>query len=261
MGLGDRVVGVSSYCRYPEEVRKLPQVGTFLKPDTERIAALRPDIVIVHGKGDIARQLGILHIPFVIVDRGTLANLYSTIRTIGDATAAPDRAAKLVAQIETRLAGVRRAVEGRAPRKVLLIVGRRPGTLTDLVAVGNGSYLSDIATLAGGVNVLGDPGLPEYPRISMETVIRLAPDVIIDAGDMGDTPETRRQRAEATKRLWSRTAVPAGREGRVHPVVSEAVTVPGPRVIEVAETFAEWIHGVRPMVAPRMEGHASAWPK
>lgn len=245
LGLGDRVVGVSRFCRYPEEATRLPKVGTFLRPDAELIAGLRPDLVIVHaGPNDIERQLGSLRIPLAIVERGTLPSVYSSIRTIGDAAGVPDRARALIASIEQRLAHVQRAVADRAPRKVLLIVGRRAGTLTDLIAVGRGSYLSDIATLAGGVNVLGDPGLPEYPRISMETVIRLAPDVIIDDGEMGDTAEDRRRRSAATLKLWKSAPVDAARGDRVHTVPSEAFTVPGPRVVEVAETLAMWLHGV-----------------
>jgi len=245
LGLGDRVVGVSRFCRYPEEVLRLPKIGTFLNPDAELIAGLRPDLVIVHkGPGDIERQLGALRVSFVRVDRGTLASVYTSIRTIGTAAGEPERANALIATIEERLSRVRRAVADRPPRRVLLIVGRRAGTLTDLIAVGRNSYLSDIATLAGGVNVLADDRLPEYPRISMETVIRLAPDVIIDDGEMSDTTEDRRRRSAATLELWKSAPVDAARGDRVHTVPSEAFTVPGPRVVEVAETLAAWLHGV-----------------
>jgi iron complex transport system substrate-binding protein len=146
--------------------------------------------------------------------------------------------------LKARLDRVRAAVAGRRPQRVLLIVGRRPGTLTDLVAVGRNSYLSDLAAAAGGVNVLSGDGLPEYPRISMETVIRLAPDVIIDAGDMGDTPEERRSRQAATEALWKRQQLAAARGGRVHAVISDAFVVPGPRVVEATETMARWLHGI-----------------
>src|SRR5689334_16231395 len=64
LGLGDRVIGVSQYCRYPPEVTKLPKVGTFLAPDAERIAALRPDLVVIHETGNgVDRRLAALHIP------------------------------------------------------------------------------------------------------------------------------------------------------------------------------------------------------
>ncbi len=78
----------------------------------------------------------------------------------------------------------------------------------------------------------------------METVIRLAPDVIIDDGEMAQSTEERRRHSEATLRLWH-AAQAAAREDRVHTVPSEAFTVPGPRVVEVAATLAEWLHGVR----------------
>jgi iron complex transport system substrate-binding protein len=136
-------------------------------------------------------------------------------------------------------------VAARPRRKVLVIVGRRPATLGDLVAVGRDSYLHDLVGIAGGTNVLGGDGLPEYPTVSMETVIRLAPDVIVDAGDMGDTSEERRRRETATLALWSRqTMVAAVARHEVHVVTSDAFVVPGPRVVEVAETLAAWIHGV-----------------
>jgi iron complex transport system substrate-binding protein len=246
LGLGDRVVGVSTYCRYPEAVTTLPKVGTFLRPDAEVIARLRPDLVIVHaGPHDVVRQLGALGIPSATVDRGTLPSVYSSIREIGAAAGAADRAERLVAELQRRLKSVRAAVAGRPRKKVLIIVGRRAGTLTDLIGVGSGSYLSDLVEIAGGVNVLGGQGLPEYPHISMETVIRMAPDVIVDAGDMGDTAAERRRRETATLESWNRqTAVAAVRAHAIHPVMSDAFVVPGPRVVEVADTLATWLHGI-----------------
>ena len=73
LGLGDRVVGVSTYCRYPAAVAALPKVGTFLKPDAEMIARLKPDLVFVHkGPNNVLAQLGTLGIKTAVVDRGSL---------------------------------------------------------------------------------------------------------------------------------------------------------------------------------------------
>src|SRR5215475_11478098 len=63
LGLGPRVVGVSEHCRYPEAVTKLPKVGTFLRPNAEAIASLRPDLVILHKRpNDLPERLGRLGI-------------------------------------------------------------------------------------------------------------------------------------------------------------------------------------------------------
>ena len=243
--LGDRVVGVSTYCRYPERALSLPKVGTFLKPEPETIARLKPDLVYVHtGPNNVATQLSSLGIRTAVVDRGTLPSVFSTIRQISAAAAVPERGDALVGEIQTALDRVKSSVANRPPRKVLVIVGRQTGTLSDMIAVGPGSYLHDLIAIAGGVNVMASVTL-EYPRISMETVISLAPDVIIDVGEMGETPADSERRRKVTESLWSQQRlVAAARAGGVHAVHDEAFVVPGPRVVEVARTMAHWFHGV-----------------
>ena len=247
VGLGDRVVGVSTYCRYPPAVAALPKVGTFLKPDAETIARLKPDLVFVHkGPNNVLAQLGTLGIKTAVVDRGSLPGVFTTIREISTAANVAAKGERLVSDLNAGLDRVRASVAGRTPRKLLIIVGRRTGTLTDIIAVGPGSYLHGIATIAGGSNVLASTTL-EYPRISMETVISLAPDVIVDVGEMGESPADSDRRRQITEGLWrSQTLVQAVRDGGVHAVHDEAFVVPGPRIVEVARTMARWLHGVEP---------------
>jgi iron complex transport system substrate-binding protein len=240
LGLGDRVVGVSEYCRFPPAVLTLPKVGTFLRPDAEVIAGLRPDLVFVHElSSGIDRQLAALRIPFVVVDRGTLASVFSSIRQVARAAGEPARGDSLIADIERRLQQVRRRADDVAHPRALFIIGRNPGTLTDLVAVGPGSYINDLIEIAGGRNVLAIKGQPEYPRISMETVLRLDPDVIVDTVDMGETEAERRLRQPINERLWSAYGMLAAvKNRRVHAATTDALVVPGPRVVAAAEWVA-----------------------
>jgi len=243
LDLGDRVVGVSRYCRHPPAVDALPRVGTFLKPDVEAIARLRPDLVVVHKSADdLQARLTALHLRYVDVEGGGLKAVYATIRRIGAAAEVSSRAERLVADIEARLIAIRAKSGARRPR-VLLIVGRRPGLLADIVAVGRDSYLNDLLEIAGGTNALADEGLPEYPRISLETVVRLRPDVVIDTGDMGDTPEERVRRSGANRELWMRNALIANAGiKRIHATTTDALVVPGPRVVEAAEWLRALVH-------------------
>lgn len=245
LGLGDRVVGVSTYCRYPAAAAALPKVGTFLKPEAETIARLQPDLVFVHaGPNTVDAQLTTLGIKTAVVDRGSLPNLFTNIQKISAAAGVPDRGTRLVEDVRGALDRVKAAVAARPRRTVLIIVGRRPGTLTDIIAVGPGSYLHDIATLAGGTNVLASVTL-EYPRVSMETVITLAPDVIVDVGEMGESPADADRRRQLTEALWQRqTLVKAAGTGGLHAINDEAFVVPGPRIVQVARTMARWLHGV-----------------
>ena len=243
LGLGDRVVGVSRYCRYPAAAAALPKIGTFLKPDVELIARLQPDLVVIHeSHTTTAERLASLSIRYVTVERGTLASVFSNIRDIGAATCVADRATALVRDIEQQLARVRQSVAGRSPKRTLIVVGRRTGALTDLVVAGRGTYLDELIGIAGGINVLDDPKLPEYPRIAMETVIRMKPDVIIDAADMGEQVDVSRIRR--TEALWATQPLVKASGIRVHGVSEEAFVTPGPRVTDVARQLARFLHGV-----------------
>jgi iron complex transport system substrate-binding protein len=243
LDLGNRVVGVSTYCRYPERVASLPKVGTFLEPEPETIARLKPDVVFVQaGPNTAATHLASLGIRAVPVGPGTLPSVFSTIRQISEAAGVPERGDALVRRLQAALDEVKASVRGRPSKKVLIVVGRRTGTLTDLVAVGSGSYLHEILTIAGGDNVLASVKL-QYPRISMETVVSLAPDVIIDIGEMGESPTDSERRRQVTESLWARERlVKAVRDQAVHAVHDEAFVVPGPRVVDVARAMARWFH-------------------
>ena len=247
LGVGGRVVGVSNYCRFPPEVAALPKVGAFLRPDAELIARLTPDLVLIHtGPHSAATQLAALNIRTAVIERGSFETARSTIRQIGLAAGVPEAAERLIASIDSRLDRVKSAVAGRSPQRVLIIVGRQTGTLSDIIASGHTSYLNALVEIAGGRNALPPTVKLEYPRISMETVIGLSPDVIIDIGEMGESPADADRRRRVTQELWKKqTLVKAAREGRVFVTTDEAFTVPGPRIVKVAETMAAWFHGVR----------------
>jgi iron complex transport system substrate-binding protein len=243
LGLGDRVVGVSQYCRFPPEVQKLPKIGTFLQPDPERIVALRPDLVFVHRvAGDLAKRLSAMNVRAVAVDEGTMASVFDAIRQIAEAAGVTTRGEALVADIQLRLQRIASAVPAGPRPSVLFVIGRRPGALADLVAAGPHTYLDALIGIAGGRNVLGTDRLPEYPRISMETVLRLDPDVIVDTVDMGDTVAERLARQTVNERLWGAyPSLRAVQSKRVYAETTDALVVPGPRIVEAAEWIAQLI--------------------
>ena len=49
LGLGDRIVGVTRYCNYPEEAKEKEKIGGFATPDLEKIIALKPDLILAKG--------------------------------------------------------------------------------------------------------------------------------------------------------------------------------------------------------------------
>lgn len=244
LGLGDRVVGVSTYCHYPPAVLRIPKIGTFIKPDAEKIAMLRPDLVVVQRAKSpmpLPGKLAALGIKYVEVEPGSLAETYTLIQGIGRATKVEDRATKLVASIRARLDAIRAESKSGYKPTVLLIIGRDPGLLSNLVGAGPGAYLDELITIAGGRNMLADSKI-EYPHISLETVLRADPDVILDAGAMGTTQNDGTKGEEELKQPWmARRELKAVRNRKVFGLTSESLVVPGPRVVEAVQLIRDRI--------------------
>jgi iron complex transport system substrate-binding protein len=243
LGVGDRVVGVSNFCRYPPQVRALPKVGTLLRPDLERVLSLRPDLVVITDRNpEFATRLTAAQIPFVAVATTTLKDVSSAMLRIGDAAGIPAEARTAVATLEEQLERVRRLPQTVPRPRVLLIMGRSADALTGIVAAGAGSYLNDLLGIAGGTNIVTEVSSLPYPQLSLESILKLDPDVIVDTIDMGATETERERRNAEGQELWRRyRTIAAVRNGRVRAAETDALFVPGPRVVDAAEWLADVI--------------------
>ncbi len=253
LGLGDRVVGVSTYCHFPAGVERLPKIGTYLEPNVEVIARLKPDLVIVERLPNAARQqLSGLSFKVAEVDYGNLQKNLDAITAVGKATGAEAAARKVTQGIQQQLEAIRTASAKSPPRSVVFVVGRNPGSLEGLIVVGGGSYLSELMTIAGGRNIFADA--PQaYLKTSLESLLRRNPDVLIDMGEMGQTVGVTDKDKQAVAKLWAaRDTLTAVREHRIYAVASDIFVVPGPRMLDAAQAFAELIQ--REPSSPAIKG-------
>jgi iron complex transport system substrate-binding protein len=245
LGLGSEVVGVSRFCDFPPEVLKLPKVGTYIKPDPEAIARLAPDLVILQGNpAELTNRLNALHISFVEAPHGTLHDVFTGIEIIAKAAGVTERAEPLVRQIQGGLDAIQSKAKALPSPRVVVIMDRRQGMLSDLVAIGPSNYVNQILEIAGGTNVLAKPGLPQYPHISLETVLRENPDIILDLSGTQESEEQRQAARAATLALWRQNGeLAAVRSGRVYVGTSNALLVPGPRTVEATQRLFDFMHG------------------
>ncbi len=240
MGAGDRLVGVSSYDEHPPAVLRLPKVGGLLDPHVERILALTPDLVIVYDtQTELKTQLERAGVPMFNYTHRGLADIALTMRSLGERIGMSAEGAAAADRLEARLAAVRRRAAGRTRPRTLLVIGREPGSLRNISASAGYGFLHDILELAGGEDVLADVKRQSF-EISTETILARAPDVIIEL-QYGDAMDPGRFPAE--RQLWNRLAsVPAVRSNRVHILIGDEFVVPGPRIADAAERFAEVLH-------------------
>jgi iron complex transport system substrate-binding protein len=245
LGLGNQVVGVSRFCDFPPEVLKLPKVGTYIKPDPEAIARLAPNLVILQGNPtELTSRLDALHIAFVEVPHGTLKDVFTGIEIIAKAAGYPERAQPLISGIQVGLDAIQTKAKALPSPRVMIIADRRQGALTDLIAIGPENYVNEILQIAGGINVLAKPGLPHYPRISLETVLRENPDVLIDLSGNQESEADRQAARGANLALWRQNGeLSAVRSGHVYVGTTNALLVPGPRSVEAAQKLFDYLHG------------------
>jgi iron complex transport system substrate-binding protein len=232
VGAGKDVVGVSEYCDFPPAATRLPKVGTFLTPNLEAIAALQPTMVIgLSSAADVheVRALDAMGFGVLMVNDDTIAGIRDSIVRIGAAVGRTAAADAVVRKIQSRFAAIETTLRNAPNRRVLMVVGHQP-----MVAVGRGTYLDQLITLAHGTNI-ADADSQSWPRLSLEYIIAARPQVILD-GQMGTD-------ASAKSGFWSRySEIPAVRDGRIYGYPDDPTLHPGPRVAESLLLIAERIH-------------------
>jgi iron complex transport system substrate-binding protein len=224
LGLGDKVIAVSTYCNYPPAVRSKPRIGGMSNPSLETIIALRPDAVILTDDGnprEIAERLRTVGIPTHVFRARRLRDLPREIRALGAALGVPAMANRRAARIEQTMERYRRkalASKGISP-KVLFIVQPEP-----LMVVGPETAIDDVLTVLGLRNIAAGTK-NQYPRYSLEEVLRQSPDVIFLAQSHGDMAVHYRR---LLKKLGHLEAV---RRGRVY-YIGDTLLRLGPRITE-----------------------------
>lgn len=243
LGVGDRVVGVTTYCQYPEEARQKPKIGGYTSPSVEAIVRQRPDlVVIVEDRTDLADKLRSFRVPTLLLRHQRLADIERSIVTLAARLGLDDRGRHLVAGIRRDLGRVTDSVAKLPRRNVLFLVGRNPGSLTDIYAVGRSSYLDELITLAGGTNVFRDTAVA-YSKVSLEEILARDPDVIVD---MSHQEGIGADDIRAIQALWGRfPSLRAVHTRDVHVVTEDIFVVPGPRVTAAVRDLARMIHGDR----------------
>ena len=119
------------------------------------------------------------------------------------------------------------------------MIGREPRALRNLDASGGVGFLHDLLELAGGTNVFADVKR-QAVRVSTEMLLARRPDVILDL-HYGSAANDADQALERT--VWQPLAsIPAVKTGRIHLLYGDHLVVPGPRVVQAAETFARALH-------------------
>ncbi len=251
VGAGNLVVGVDQFSNYPpavvegKESGRIAVVGGFSTVNVEKVAELKPDVVfMVPGVQEkYVKALENLGVTVFVLWEGSVGDVYRSILVTGLITDHFSEAASLVQNISERIAETHAAVmkylnqTGQEPLKVYYELS------LDYWTVGSGSFINDIISLAGGVNIFANESRP-YFQASPEAVIEADPDVIITTGMGGwfGPPQAIINKIISRPGWGNITAVREGKVYVLNGTLEDILVRPGPRIAAAVEVIARVLY-------------------
>jgi len=234
LGAGDRVIGVTTQCNWPEAAKGKPKIGDLLNPNYELILAAKPDLIIASTAGNdrtAVLKLAGLQLPVYVTAPRSVEKIFENVENVGRITDCAERGRQLVAQMKSRLEEVKRRLAGLPPVRVFFITWFDP-----LLAPGRNTFetdalrQADVSSITANINEF-------YPRYSLEQVLAQDPDVIMTVEHTG-SPLPDLKRVAGWKDLR------AVRQGQIY-VLNEVFQHPSPRFVNGVEELARKLHPER----------------
>jgi iron complex transport system substrate-binding protein len=242
VGAGDRLVGVTTFCNYPEEAKSIQKVGDTLNPNIETIVALKPDVVFVSSASQLESFMNTIEkngISVYVMNPSGLDGVFHNLEQLGVMFGTNEATTKLVDELSKRESRVRELVgtfpvpdetwadydRRVGPVKVFVQISKEP-----LFTIGKDAFLNDLLMSAGGRSVT--ESVPSaFPKLSKETALALQPEAII----LSDSPDN-----QEPNEVFKNS--PAVKNGRVYKINADIISRPGPRLIDALEQFARDLH-------------------
>lgn len=238
IGAGDLLVGRGEYANYPEAALALPSVQSGFETNFEQIIALDPDVVVMtkmSQREDDTRKLEEAGILTVVSDAQNIEGVYAAIALMGRLTGKNQEAEDLVASMRASFGEVEKLSQGKAGGSVYFEVSPLQ---YGLWTAGSGTFMDEIAGLLGLRNIFSD--LTGWQGVSEEQVLARDPDYIVTtAMYFGEGPNPVEE--VLARPNWAQ--IKAVVNGRIFNADSDAITRPGPRLVDAARAMYEFVYG------------------
>lgn len=228
-GAGSKLVGVCAYSDYPQQAKNIIRVGDATHVDIERIAMLKPDLILAWKTGNHAGDIGKLEefgFKVFVMEPARLRDIQRLLRSIGKLAETSAAAEAAAGDFERKLETLRERYSRKRPVTVFYEIWNEP-----LMTVNGAHMISDVLRLCGGVNAFARARMLT-PVISPEGLVAADPEVIISGYS----------KLENWRRFKMLSAV---RNHRVFFVQPELLERQSPRILEGAGEVCERLDKVR----------------
>jgi len=240
LGIDKDIVGVTTYCEYPEKAKSIEKIGSLLSVDLEKIVKLKPTIVIGAGINRMENLEKIRKLGFnvkLFERESSFKDICADFVELGKAVGKEKEAIDIVDTSKIELGKIQKKIISANLTEISKIFwecGNNP-----IVTVTGGTFVNDIISISGGINIAGEMS-EKYVRYSKEEVIRQNPDIIVIVG-MGIESNTEKKMWQQYKKLS------AVKKNRIY-IIEDAHAVSAPNPV----TFTQAVNQVARLFHPKL---------
>lgn len=239
IGAGDTLVGTIEYSNYPEAAKKVPRIGDGFHVDTEKVVALKPDLVLAWQGGTpqvLVEKLRSLGLPVLAIGTHDITDIAANLETLGEATGREAQAKQAAGTFRSRLAAFKARYAHETPIRVFYEISAEP-----LYTVGGAQSISRLMAVCGGKNVFAD--LTELaPVVGLEAVLARDPEAIVTGNGEGDVAER--------FKLWQKwPQLSAVRAGNLYAMNDDTISRATPRILDAGEQLCQDLDQARANLA------------
>jgi len=247
LGVGDKVVGVTSYDDYPYnftawfEAGNMTCVGGFSTPNLETITTLQPDVIFTTDVNEETvpdmRELGF---KVIVLSAASVEGVYKDISIVGNATGTANKANEIIAELRSEISDVQEKIAAAGITDKPTVYYEVYFSDRGIMTAGSATWLNDIFTLAGGVNIFSDQ-TTEFPYTSSEVIVQRNPTVIILPTNMGTgTPSYGSVEEVKARAGWN--SIDAIKNDRLYIIDQGIMSEPGVLIAEQVQAVAECLY-------------------
>ena len=228
-GGAERIVAAVDYSDYPEAAKRLPRVGSNRQIDMERVAALKPDLIVIWMHGSSERQIEQIRamgIPMYHSEPKKLVEIPDSLVRIGKLMGTEKGADAAATDLRSQLAALAARYAGRPPVRMFYQVWDKP-----LHTLNGGHIVSDAVRLCGGENIYAGMKVTA-PVVSFESVLGEDPEAIVSTGE--------RSKEDGGVAVWRPfTSMTAVRRDNLFRLDGNLLNRAGPRMIAGTAALCE----------------------
>lgn len=239
LGDGDKIVGNTEYCDFPEASKSKTKVGGYFSPNLEKIVSLKPDLVIMlENSKKLSQKLHKLGIKTKVLKLTKLEEIQNSIKIIGDILNKEKEASQILNDINVELQDIRNIIQNK---KILIVIHAPLSIEKRIFVVGQNLYFDDIINLSGNTNAFQSKRKGQ-PVLNVENIIATNPDIIILLSSLR---VKRGISIDEIKKPWLTLPITAVKENNIYVADKSYSAIASDRLVYFLKDFKGYLTDVK----------------